>query len=108
MVLLESAELLMMYNPVPQLLSISSWLSQELKGYLDGQTQFTFVLDDPSGNSFIGPRADGLGEGQLVAEQYERSVRQAARLGLDIVGQMEPELETVEEGNEREEEQDEQ
>ena len=75
---------------------------------MDGQTQFTFVLDDPSGNSFIGPRADGLGEGQLAAEQYERSVRQAARLGLDIVGQMEPELETVEEGNEREEDQDEQ
>lgn len=71
---------------------------------MGGQTQFTFVLDDPSGNSFIGPRADGLGEGQLAAEQYERSVRQAARLGLDIVGQMEPELETVEEGNEREEE----
>lgn len=71
-----------------------------MRQYLSGDTSFAFVLDDPSGNSFISPRAGENGAEGLWVESYERSVRQAAGLGLPIVGEAEPELETVAEEDE--------
>ncbi|NWI67364.1 ZPR1 protein, partial [Todus mexicanus] len=47
-------------------------------------SSFTFVLDDPSGNSFVeNPRAPQRDEA-LVVTRYRRSPQQAAMLGLEL------------------------
>eukprot|EP00033_Pygsuia_biforma_P000707 GCRY01000828.1.p1 GENE.GCRY01000828.1~~GCRY01000828.1.p1 ORF type:complete len:438 (-),score=84.98 GCRY01000828.1:36-1349(-) len=55
---------------------------QTLHSCIDGETPFTFILDDPSGNSFVenplAPKADP----RLTVTQYKRSVEHNQILGL--------------------------
>ncbi|XP_077160960.1 zinc finger protein ZPR1 isoform X2 [Paroedura picta] len=53
-----------------------------LKRLKEAEEAFTFVLDDPSGNSFVeNPHAPQRDEG-LVVTHYKRSAQQAAILGI--------------------------
>ncbi|XP_048369447.1 zinc finger protein ZPR1 [Sphaerodactylus townsendi] len=55
----------------------------KLKHLKEVDEAFTFVLDDPSGNSFVeNPRAPQRDEGLVVAH-YKRSAEQAAMLGIE-------------------------
>ena len=56
---------------------------RSLDALIDGTRPFTFVLDDPLGNSFVWTE---LGEGkdeQLTVERYERTWEQNEELGLN-------------------------
>lgn len=51
----------------------------------DGKMQFTVVLDDPAGNSFIETPTDYLNKDPyLLQEKYERSVAQNKSIGLAV------------------------
>ncbi|NWT98367.1 ZPR1 protein, partial [Urocynchramus pylzowi] len=56
----------------------------KLRQLKDVNTPFTFVLDDPSGNSFVeNPRAP-LRDRALLVTRYSRSPQQCALLGLQV------------------------
>ncbi|NWH64227.1 ZPR1 protein, partial [Geococcyx californianus] len=56
----------------------------KLKQLKEVQSSFTFVLDDPSGNSFVeNPRAPQKDDA-LVVSRYRRTAEQAAMLGLEL------------------------
>uniref|UniRef100_A0ABM5EQN7 Zinc finger protein ZPR1 n=1 Tax=Pogona vitticeps TaxID=103695 RepID=A0ABM5EQN7_9SAUR len=55
----------------------------KLKHLKEVESPFTFILDDPSGNSFVeNPRAPLKDEG-LVVTHYRRTAQQAAMLGIE-------------------------
>ncbi|XP_042656348.1 zinc finger protein ZPR1 isoform X1 [Tyto alba] len=55
----------------------------KLRQLKEVRSSFTFVLDDPSGNSFVeNPRAP-LRDDALVVSRYRRTPQQAAMLGLE-------------------------
>jgi len=59
-----------------------------VKELLEGDTPFTFILDDPVGNSFVEGRVDGCpdtdpyADAMLTVEHYDRSEAQLDMLGL--------------------------
>ncbi|NWS72651.1 ZPR1 protein, partial [Crotophaga sulcirostris] len=56
----------------------------KLKQLKEVQSPFTFILDDPSGNSFVeNPHAPQRDEA-LAVTRYRRSLEQAALLGLEL------------------------
>ncbi|XP_053852800.1 zinc finger protein ZPR1 isoform X1 [Vidua macroura] len=58
----------------------------KLRQLKEVNSPFTFVLDDPSGNSFVeNPRAPQRDEALVVAH-YRRSPQQCALLGLEVSG----------------------
>ncbi|NWW88863.1 ZPR1 protein, partial [Rhynochetos jubatus] len=55
----------------------------KLKGLKEARSPFTFIIDDPSGNSFVeNPRAPQKDDA-LVVTRYRRTPQQAAMLGLE-------------------------
>ena len=58
---------------------------RRLDALIDGSRPFTFVLDDPLGNSFVWSElAEGQDE-QLTVERYERTFEQNEELGLNDI-----------------------
>uniref|UniRef100_A0A8V5H660 Zinc finger protein ZPR1 n=1 Tax=Melopsittacus undulatus TaxID=13146 RepID=A0A8V5H660_MELUD len=58
----------------------------KLKQLKEVHSPFTFIIDDPSGNSFVeNPRAPQKDDA-LVVTHYRRSPQQAAMLGLQVMG----------------------
>ncbi|XP_013911295.1 PREDICTED: zinc finger protein ZPR1 [Thamnophis sirtalis] len=58
----------------------------KLKGLKEAESAFTFILDDPSGNSFVeNPHAPQKDEA-LEVTHYRRTAEQAALLGLEEEG----------------------
>ncbi|NXJ69646.1 ZPR1 protein, partial [Rostratula benghalensis] len=56
----------------------------KLKRLKEVQSSFTFIIDDPSGNSFVeNPRAPRRDDALLVT-RYRRTPQQAAMLGLEL------------------------
>ncbi|NXE13377.1 ZPR1 protein, partial [Lophotis ruficrista] len=56
----------------------------KLKQLKEVRSSFTFIIDDPSGNSFVeNPRAPQRDEA-LVVTRYRRTPQQAAMLGLEL------------------------
>lgn len=55
----------------------------KLEACVDGESTFTLVLDDPSGNSYIETPAETLEKDPLLQlEHYERTAEQAEGIGL--------------------------
>ena len=55
----------------------------KLEACVDGESAFTLVLNDPSGNSYIETPADSLEKDPLLRlDHYERTAEQAEGIGL--------------------------
>ncbi|NXH95552.1 ZPR1 protein, partial [Pachycephala philippinensis] len=58
----------------------------KLRQLKEVSSPFTFILDDPSGNSFVENPHAPQRDGALVVTHYRRSPRQCAMLGLEVTG----------------------
>ncbi|KAK9806531.1 hypothetical protein WJX73_007900 [Symbiochloris irregularis] len=64
--------------------AIDTFLEQ-LDSCVNGQRAFTFILDDPAGNSFVeSPDGNAPADAALQIEHYERTKEQAAAVGLSV------------------------
>ncbi|KAI9732329.1 MAG: nucleolar zinc-finger protein [Cirrosporium novae-zelandiae] len=58
-------------------------LTRKLMRMMQGiDMPFIVTMDDPAGNSWIGPIPTGKGGGKLLREEYNRTTKQNAELGL--------------------------
>ena len=59
------------------------WAAVKLEACVDGESAFTLVLDDPSGNSYIETPAESHEKDPLLRlEHYDRTPEQAEGIGL--------------------------
>lgn len=56
----------------------------KLQECLDGKRQFTLVLDDPSGNSFVENKLAPLPDPNCSVEHYKRTKEQSSMIGLCV------------------------
>eukprot|EP00698_Gefionella_okellyi_P005854 TRINITY_DN15291_c0_g1_i1.p1 TRINITY_DN15291_c0_g1~~TRINITY_DN15291_c0_g1_i1.p1 ORF type:complete len:458 (-),score=113.22 TRINITY_DN15291_c0_g1_i1:42-1415(-) len=60
--------------------------SEKLRQLSTGETEFTLIIDDPVGNSYIQPFADDSNtDAQLRVVEYERTAEQDEELGLSDI-----------------------
>ena len=76
---------------------VDSIISQ-LRKCKDGERDFTLIVDDISGNSFIENLHAPEKDPYMTIEYYTRQPQQDARLGLQQVDEKEEDIEEEEEG----------
>lgn len=64
--------------------AIDSFL-ERLDNCLSGEAGFTFILDDPAGNSYLeSPNGNRQADAALQVEHYDRTREQAEAVGLSV------------------------